>query len=163
MSELDDYLDTYLAEHQEQYTREALTQVLLDAGHDPEAIAAAWERLERSHSSATPSAPAPGPGRGPTFLTVFGTIVVVLAYGVSIVAALAAIAVGGAVSVLMVAYVAAMIAGLVYSVRRITRTPSAGTSEVAIALAISVAIFVGLSGTCFVLLGPAINASGGIL
>jgi hypothetical protein len=166
MSELDDYLDTYLAEHHDRYTREALTRELVEAGHDPAAIEAAWARLQTSAEPPTPAPTQPEePGRGATILMALATIVIVMAYGGAILAAGVTILYGGAVSVLMIAYVAAMLAALVYSLRRLARanSPRAGMSGVAIAFAISAAVFIGLSGTCFALLGPAFNASGGFL
>ena len=169
MSDVDDYLDKYLAEHHERYTREALTKELIEAGNDPAAVEAAWARLAPSAEAAAPNAGLWPPGSaesgergiGSSAGSVLATIVIVCAYGASILAAGAAAFFGGAVTVLMIAYVIAMGAGLVYSLRRLDRATSArdGAEGVGIVFVISVLIFIGLSGTCFVLLGPAISNS----
>jgi len=180
MSEQDDYLDAYLAEHHDRYTREALTNELVEKGNDPAAIEAAWERLDRGAEPAGP-APTPSPGGSETpgwppaapagssggskAGAVLAGIVIMLVYCGSMLAAFAAIAAGGAVSILMIAYIVTMIAGLIYSLQRLSRAASAmeGASSALAAFAISALIFIGLSGACFVLLGPAINATSNVL
>ena len=211
-------IDAYLAENRDRYTREALTKVLREAGHDPADIEAAWARLEAPAARSSPLLETPinpidaylaqnrdrytrdqldevlrtrydqgdidaawarldAPGamawsemkkvKGPPGRPGAGTylliVVAVLCYGAAILAAGATIAYGGAVSLLMLVYVIAMIAGLVYSVRRLLRAPTLGegASAIGLAFAISIVIFVGLSGACFAALGPALNAGRG--
>ena len=211
-------IDAYLAENRDRYTREALTKVLREAGHDPADIEAAWARLEAPAARSSPLLETPinpidaylaqnrdrytrdqldevlrtrydqgdidaawarldapgamawsemkkvnGPPGRPGAGTYLLIVVAVLCYGAAILAAGATIAYGGAVSLLMLVYVIAMIAGLVYSVRRLLRAPTLGegASAIGLAFAISIVIFVGLSGACFAALGPALNAGRG--
>ena len=170
-------LDAYLAANREGYTREALTTELVKAGHDPAAIEEAWARVTAADAAAedvraTPiqhwdagrpvatPASATRLGGGTVLLIVF----VVFAYVAAIVAAGIFIFYGGAVSLLMLAYVITMIVGLVYSVRRLRAAPTVrtGGSAIGVAFAISVVIFIGLSGVCFAALGPAMSAGRGI-
>jgi len=161
-------LDAYLAENRDRYTREALTKTLVDAGHDPAAVEAAWSRVEGGPIGRWTPTPSDAPAEAPTGKAGPGTMLLaafaILVYGGSIAAAAWAIGAGGAVSILMIVYVIAMIAGLVYSVRRLLEAPTRGPGWGPIwgAVGLSFVIFVGLSGACFVALGPAINASGGI-
>jgi hypothetical protein len=212
-------IDAYLAENRDRYTREALTNVLREAGHDPADIEAAWARLDAPTAPSSPLLETPvnpidaylaknrdrytreqldgvlrtrhdqadidaawarldAPGamtwsemkkvKGPPGRPGAGTylliVVAVLCYGAAILAAGATIAYGGAVSILMLVYVIAMIAGLVYSVRRLLRAPTLGegASAIGVAFAISIVIFIGLSGACFAALGPALNAGRGV-
>jgi hypothetical protein len=53
----DSQIDAYIRENRGRYTREAVRQQLIAAGHAPEAIDAAWERVARA-SPATPQRPA---------------------------------------------------------------------------------------------------------
>jgi uncharacterized protein Smg (DUF494 family) len=158
-------IDAYLAKNRDRYPREQLDDVLQKAGHDPAEIEAAWARLDApgamTWSEMKKVKGPPGrPGAG-TYLLI---VIAVLCYGAAIVAAGATIAYGGAVSILMLVYVIAMIAGLVYSVRRLLRAPTLGegASAIGVAFAISIVIFVGLSGACFAALGPALNAGRGV-
>jgi len=170
-------LDAYLAANRERYTSEALANELMKVGHDRAAIDEAWARVTAAdaaagaatatpiqHWDASPPVATPAPatrlGAGTVLLIVF----VVVAYGLAIVAAGLYTFRGGAVSILMIAYVIAMLIGLRYSVRRLIAAPTlrSGGSAIAVAFAISVVIFIGLSGACFVGLGPALNASGGM-
>jgi hypothetical protein len=156
-------LDEYLRANRDAFTREALTQRLVDEGHDPADVDAAWARIERRSVSQSGSGEAPADlphgtaGIGTWALLVLATLV----YGGAIVAAVFTISYGGAVSILMIVYVIAMLVGLVYSARRLVAAPARGVGWAPIwgAVGLAFVIFVGLSGACFVALGPAINAS----
>lgn len=151
-------IDEYIEEHRESFTREALTEKLLEAGHDPSAIEAAWIRIDRADAARATASGRPGSG------TYALAVLLGLGYGAACIAALVAVGMGGAVAVLMLVYVAAMIAAAAWSIARLLAAPrrGGGTSAIAAAVAISVVVFVGLSGACFALVGPAINASGGL-
>ena len=154
MNELDDYLRA----NRNGFTRAALTQQLIDAGNDPAAVEAAWARVEAEVAA---DKGLPGPGAGTNLLA--GLLV--FAYGAAIVLAAFATQMGGAVGYLMIAYIVAMVAGGYWSIRQLRRAPTRerGTTVIAMAAAASIVVFVGLSGACFALLGPASNASGRIL
>ena len=156
-------LDEYLRANRDAYTRDALTQRLVEEGHAPADVEAAWARIEERPLSQW------GPGEAPVHpphgTVGIGTwalaLVAVLAYGGAIVAAVFTISYGGAVSILMIAYVIAMLVGLVYSARRLVVAPTRGTGWAPIwgAVGLAFVIFVGLSGACLAALGPAINGS----
>ena len=160
MTEIDDYLRA----NRDAYTREALTKRLVDAGHDPAAVQEAWSRIgagpisQWTASEAPVEVPIGHAGIG----TVLLAIAVFLAYGGAILLAGFAISYGRAVSLLMVVYIVTMIAGLLYSLRRLVGAPQTGSGwgPIWIAVGLSIAIFVGLSGACFAALGPAMNAAG---
>jgi hypothetical protein len=151
-------IDEYIRANRERYTRAALDDKLRAAGHDQMAIDAAWTRVSGTEDRVARGDSQPGAG---TYLLI---VVAALGYGAAILAAGATVAYGGAVTVLMLTYIVAMLAGLVYSVRRLLRAPSMGrgASAIGVAFAISIVIFIGLSGACFAALGPAINANGGL-
>ena len=160
MNELDDYLRA----NRDAYTRDALTHRLVEEGHDPADVEAAWARIEeRPISESTPNgAPVATPALAKAGIGTWAlAVLAVLAYGGAIVAAVFTITYGGAVSILMIVYVIAMLVGLVYSAQRLVAAPTRGIGWAPIWGAVGVAfvIFVGLSGACFVALGPAINAS----
>ena len=154
MNEIDDYLRA----NRDRFTRTVLTQRLIDEGNDPAAVEAAWMRVEAEHPAGRAL---PGPGAG----TVLLGVLLALAYGAAIVLAFFAISIGGAVAILMIAYIAAMSVGGFWSIRQLVRAPTRerGVAVIAVAGAVSIVVFVGLSGLCVALLGPATNASGRIL
>jgi hypothetical protein len=159
MNELDDYLRANRAA----FTREALTRRLVEEGHDPADVEAAWARI--ATDPASESAPSDEPVQPPAGRAGIGTgaliVLAVLVYGGAILAAFFTISYGGAVSILMIVYVIAMLWGLVYSVRTLLAAPTRGVGWTPIwgAVGLAFVLFVGLSGACFVALGPAINAS----
>jgi hypothetical protein len=146
-------IEDYIRANRQRYTREAVTEQLRAAGHDSAEIEAAWALVE----GATPSAPPATAGAGTMLLV----LLLGLGYGLAIVAAGFAAFAGGAVTVLMVVYIVAMLAGGIWSIGRVRRAPSLGEGASAIALAagVSVVVFIGLSGTCFAFLGPAMSSS----
>jgi len=160
MNELDDYLRA----NRDRFTREALTKTLVDAGHDPAAIEAAWSRVGSGPIDhwAPSNAPDELPHRQAGAGTVLLVVLAVLAYGGAILLAAAAISFGGGISVLMIVYVIAMLFGLVLSVRRLLSAPKRGigTGPIWGAIGISVLIFIGLSGACLVAIGPVTNLTG---
>ena len=89
MNELDDYLRA----NRDAYTRDALTQRLVDAGHDPAAVEEAWSRIgagpisQWTASEGSVEAPRGQAGIGTAFLT----IAVFLGYGGAILLAAVAI------------------------------------------------------------------------
>jgi len=159
MNELDDYLRA----NRDSFTREALTRRLIDEGHDPADVEAAWARIE-THPTSQP-APSGEPVQPPMGRAGIGTgaliVLTVLVYGGAILAAGATIRYGGAVSILMIVYVIAVLWGLVYSIRKLLAAPTRGIGWAPIwgAFGVAFVIFVGLSGACFAALGPALNAS----
>jgi hypothetical protein len=178
MEDVMDELDAYLAENRDRFTREALTRELVNAGHGRAAVEAAWARLEGQTTSpmdpiTSSSAGAPGDGTavapgaaarpaplGPGAMLLI--VLVVIAYGAAIIAAIWAMFVGGPVSILMLVYAVAMFLGGWYVIRRIRRAEGGAGSAIGVALAIAVVIFVGLSGLCFAALGPVMNLRGGL-
>jgi len=175
MNELDDYLRA----NRDAFTREALTRRLIDEGHDPADVEAAWARIgagpinQWAASDGPVSAPRGRAGIG-TFLLI---IAVVLGYGYVTFLGLAGIVVsaaygpsGGAQSgghpaatILALVYGIAMVIGLGYSVRRLYRAPSirTGGSVIGAAFGISVVVLLGISGVCVVGV-LASNALGGL-
>ena len=156
MNEIDDYLHA----NRDRFTRTVLTQRLIDEGNDPAAVEAAWARVEAEHAAGR-ALPGHGAGAGTMLLG----ILLALAYGAAIVLAFFAISIGGAVAVLMIAYIVTMSIGGFWSIRQLVRAPTRerGVAVIAVAGAVSILVFVGLSGLCVALLGPATNASGRIL
>lgn len=163
MNEVDDYLRA----NRGAYTREALTRRLLEHGHDPAAIDAAWVRIEngpianRVASGEQVDSQAGRAGIGTALL--IGLAIVV--YGGAILLAGAAITRGGGISVLMIVYIIAMLFGLVRSVRQLLSAPrrGSGIGPIWAAFGVAFVVFVGLSGACLVALGPATNLTGGRL
>jgi hypothetical protein len=146
-------IEEYIRANRQRYTRDAVTEQLRASGHDSAEIEAAWARVE----AATPTVPPATAGPGTTLLAVL----LGLGYAFAIVAAGFAAFLGGAVTVLMIAYMVAMIAGGIWSIGRVMRAPSLreGASAIALAAGVSVVVFIGLSGTCFALLGPAASTT----
>ena len=160
MNELDDYLRA----NRDRFTREALTKTLVDAGHDPAAVEAAWTRVgSGSIDHWAPSGGAVEPTRGEVGLgTRLLVVLAVLVYGGAIGLAVLAISFGGGVSVLMIVYVIAMLFGLAHSIRQLLSAPKrgAGSGPIWGAVAVTVLIFIGLSGACFAAIGPVTNLTG---
>jgi hypothetical protein len=160
MNEIDDYLRA----NRDRFTRQALTKTLVDAGHDPAAVEAAWSRL--GSGPVDHWAPSTAPDEPPHGQAGVGTVLLVvlalLVYGGAILLAVAAISFGGGISVLMIVYVIAMLVGLVHSVRQLLSAPKRGlgTGPIWGAVGISVLIFIGLSGACLVAIGPVTNLTG---
>ena len=145
---------TYIRAHRDDFTRTALTERLVAAGHDMPDIEAAWAAIEaedRSGRTAGPSARARRTARE------FGYLVFAL-YGAAGLLAVLAIPSGGAIAsetndlgrLWLVAYVVGLVAGAVV-VRRILRRATWG--RIALGLVASVLIFAGLAGACLVGLG----------
>jgi hypothetical protein len=158
MNEIDEYLRT----NRDAYTREALTRRLVESGHDPAEVDAAWARLELANGGARPRPRGSGgrPGIG-TYLLIGATVLgycYVAALGVGGVLFMAYYGSPGtssysAASVILIAvYLIGMVVGLGYSVRRLHRAPSLATGGWAFgpALAISLVVFVGINGACVV-------------
>jgi hypothetical protein len=157
MNELDDYLRA----NRDAYTRDALTRRLVEIGHDPVEVEAAWARIESVDGARPHSDPPAGrPGIG-TFLLIGAAV---LGYGY-----VAALGIGGigfmayygssgpgnvggnaAATILTAVYALAMVIGLGYSVRRLYRAPSlaAGGWAFGPAFAISVVVLFGINGAC---------------
>ena len=146
-------LDAYLRTNRDAYTREALTKRLIEEGHDPTDVEAAWARIETG--PIREAAPGVAPVQAPVGTAGAGTgllvVLTVLAFGGAILAAVLTISYGGGVSVLMIVYSIAMVAGLVYSVRRLLAAPTRGIGWGPIwgAFGLAFVIFVGLSGACY--------------
>jgi len=157
VSDIDDVnaIEDYIAANRDRYTDEALTSQLLDAGHDRTAIEAALSRAR-----AAPSAAVGKPGTGTYLLALLLSLGYLAACGL----ALVAVSAGGVVTMLMLTYIVAMAIGGVWSIQRLLKAPTreAGGSAIATAAAISIVVFIGISGACFALLGPAVNANGGL-
>jgi hypothetical protein len=153
-------LDEYLRANRDAFTREALTRRLVEAGHDPAAVEASWARIQEEESGAGPRAA--GPPRRPGIGTFLLILAVVVGYGyvtflgfggIGFMAYYGPTPATGAnpvATLLEAVYAIAMLLGLGYSVRRLYRAPSLGTGDLAIgsALAISVAVLVGINGAC---------------
>jgi hypothetical protein len=160
MNEIDDYLRA----NRDAYTREALTKRLVEEGHDPAAVDAAWARIT-GHASDRWAEGDP-PIHPPTGKAGIGTLFLILTaictYGGAIFLAGIAISFGGGISVLMIVYIVAMLFGLVYTVRRLLSAPKRGSGFAPIfgAAAVAIVIFVGLSGACLAAIGPVTNLTG---
>ena len=153
-------LDVYLRAHRDAFTREALTRRLVDEGHDPADIEAAWARLDQADAGAPPQAAGP-PGR-PGIGTVLLIIVAVAGYGYVgffgvfgiffSASGLTGRPIGGLYTIEAGVYVIAMLVGLFLAVRRIWRSPSLGGGASAIggAFGAAIAILIGISGACVV-------------
>jgi hypothetical protein len=164
-------LDDYLRANRDAFTREALTRRLVDEGHDPAAVDAAWARLdvaddERPH----PGPPIGRPGIG-TFLLMglavvgYGYVASFGVFGILFLAYYPSSASGGSNpmgTILIAVYIVAMVVGLAYSVRRLYRAPSLARGGWAFgpALAISVVVLIGINGACIagVLASSAVGA-----
>jgi hypothetical protein len=154
MNEIDDYLRA----NRDAYTREALSRRLIEAGHDPATVEAAWARVAAGDAGAGP----PLPGRRPGIGTVLLIIVVVAGYGYVGAFGLFGIAfsasgmsgrpMGPLFTIEIPVYVIAILAGLFVAVRRIWRSPSLGrgASAIGAAFATAVALLIGISGACVV-------------
>jgi hypothetical protein len=153
-------IDEYLHANRDAFTRDALTRRLVESGHDPADVDAAWARIGPAVADEPrPTRSGGRPGIG-TFLLI-GAVVVGYAYVAFV--GLLGIAVSaygitgggrpgshGAASVLIVVYAIAMIVGLGYSVVRLFRAPSIreGGSAIGRAFAIAVVVLVGINGVC---------------
>jgi hypothetical protein len=165
-------LDDYLRANRDSFTREALTRRLVDEGHDPADVEAAWARIKLGEAIARPG-PVERPGRAGigTFLLI-GLVVVAYGYvtflgfaGIGFMAYYGPIPAAGpnpAASILSAVYAIAMLVGLGYSVRRLYRAPSlaAGGSAIGAAFGIAALVLVGINGGCIAgaLAGSAVGA-----
>ena len=156
-----DDLVRYLREYRERYTREALTNQLIAQGHDPAAVEAAWARLTAEDAGGWSAAPRPSDTGGGTIAgVVIMSLLIVGTYGLAIALTLLLVGAGSYAGTdmpaypiaILVIYAIAMLAGGLFSLWRLFKVPSAGTGAAGIltAFAISVLIFVGLSGLCIV-------------
>jgi hypothetical protein len=165
-------LDEYLRANRDQFTREALTRRLVEQGHDPADVEAAWARIKGGDAVARPGPVVPPgrPGIG-TFLLI-GLVVVGYGYvtflgfaGIGFMAyygPIPAASPNPAATILSVVYATAMIVGLGYSIRRLYRAPSlaAGGSAIGAAFGIAALILIGINGACIAgaLAGSAVGA-----
>jgi hypothetical protein len=152
-------LDDYLQANRDQFTREALTRRLVDEGHDPTAVDAAWARIEAADGARPDPGPPDGrPGLG-TFLLIgaavlgYGYVASLGVFGILFLAYYPSSASGGSNpmgTILIAVYIVAMVVGLGYSVRRLYRAPSLARGGWAFgpALAISVVVLIGINGAC---------------
>ncbi len=143
MSTPDETALRYIADHDAHFTREAITASLAASGHDQAEIAAAWSAYDAGQRPPT----ADTGTRVASGLLMF---VVFTAYAPAILLALAAASWGSGAPLILPLYAVAMVAGGLYSLYRLASAPTRdnGCASVAIAFAISVVIFVGLSGLC---------------
>ena len=156
MNELDEYLRTNRAA----FTREALTRRLVEEGHDPAEVEAAWARIQAEDPGpvASISASPRRPGVGTYLLMIavvvgFGYVGAFGVFGLMFMAyypssnASASNAIG---AILIAAYVIAMVVGLGYSLRRLYRAPSLAASGASVggAFAIAVVVLIGINGAC---------------
>lgn len=161
MNEIDDYLRA----NRDAFTRDALTRRLVESGRDPAEVEAAWSRVGLGPLAG--GMPGSVPAATPTGKAGIGTrllvVAAILVYGGAIALAGIAISRGGAISILMIVYIIAMLFGLVHSVRRLLAAPTRGNGVGPIWWSVGLAfiIFVGLSGACFVALGPVTTLTGG--
>jgi hypothetical protein len=155
-------LDDYLRANHDAYTREALTRRLVEEGHDPAEVEAAWARIESIPISqwAPSGAPVDAPKGKAGIGTVLLIIVAVVGYGY--VGFIGVLGIGFSASgfggrptgslytIEIPVYVIAMLAGLFVAVRRIWRSPSLGRGASAIggAFLAAIAILIGISGAC---------------
>lgn len=151
-----DPIDEYLRANRDAYTRDALTRRLVEGGHDPAAVDAAWARIDAADGETRrPGQPAGRPGLG-TFLLIGGAVVgygYVAALGVFGILFMAYYGSSGSrpvPTILIAVYVIAMVVGLAYAVRRLYRAPSrtAGGWAFGPAIAISVVVLAGINGAC---------------
>src|SRR5215212_2785034 len=154
MSDVDDYIRA----HRDRFTRDALTEQLLEAGHEPEAINAAWGRVEAQDGAV--AAPVTV-GTGSRIVSVVLILIVIAGYayvGFIGVAGLSIAATGfhgGSVgtifSIAMLVYGIAMLAGLAFAIRRIWRSPAVGGgSAMIVAVGVAALMLIGISGGCIV-------------
>jgi hypothetical protein len=154
MNEIDDYLRA----NRDAYTREALSRRLIESGHDPATVEAAWARVESEGAGSSP----PLPGRQPGIGTVLLIIAVVVGYGYVGAIGVVGIAFSGSglsgrpigplFTIEIPVYVVAMLAGLFVAIRRIWRSPTLGRGASAIggAFVAAIVLLVGISGACVV-------------
>jgi hypothetical protein len=146
----EDEILRYIEGHRDQFTREAIDASLRKAGYDQAVIDAAWAATD-----ANPEV-RPIPGIGAMISILFAVIVVIGAYGLTILLAISLLDpdayfhTTGAATTVMGLFVVSMVGGCIYSVYRLVRAASAPRMARAIltAFGISVAIFASLSGLC---------------
>ena len=153
MSDVDDYIRA----HRDRFTREALTEQLLGAGHERDAIEAAWRRVD-AQDGAVAQPVAVGTGTRITSIVLILVVIAAYAYvgfigviGLSFAATgFHGGSVGTIFSLAMLVYGIAMLAGLAFAIRRIWRAPSRGGGASAITVAVGVALLVliGVNGGC---------------
>jgi hypothetical protein len=155
-------LDDYLRANRDAFTREALTRRLIDEGHDPAEVEAAWARIQDGDGDAV--APISGPPRRPGIGTFLLMGAVVVGYGYVGAFGVFGILFSGyyrstgpgnggnnAVAMVLIAvYVVAMLVGLAYSLRRLYRAPSlrVGGAAIGSAFAMAVVVLIGINGAC---------------
>jgi hypothetical protein len=155
---VNDEILAYLRQNRGRYTREALTQTLVEAGHELAAVEAAWQQLEAVAWPPPPAnerAPAAA-GRGTTIAVVLLALLVIAVYGfVGYLGFVGILLVSTyphrpGIEVILAAYIVAMLIGAIISLAKLARAPSTGRPAAAIAgaMAISFVIIVGLSGLC---------------
>ena len=142
----------YIEAQRGRFTREAIDGALREAGHAQWSIDAAWAAVD---ARARPDGSAlRRPGMG-TILLVLG---VIAGYGVAAWLVIAFtlpsaswLRFEGAHGAILITYAAAMVIRGVVSVLLLLRAPSTGGGEraIGVAFAISIVVFVGLSGACF--------------
>lgn len=139
---VDPTLSNYIAANRERFTREAITAQLVDAGHDPAAIEAAWATVTHAPPSADGS-----------FFTVFNRIV----FGLGLILALLGGAAifglsDGAALWLLIPYLLAYTLlgmGAIWLFRRIDRRLHFAGFGAALAASAMIVVFAGLVfGTC---------------
>lgn len=148
---MDPAIRRYLDEHGATYTRDALRQSLVDAGHDPAAVDAAIAGWEAGRTGAGPDAE-----RGRTFRrwAIRLHVVALVAVFVLLVALKGIPAVGLALLGCAVLAVAMLIGWAISSLIGRALLPRAGLFVALVVPAISALL---LAGTCFALLSPAIG------
>jgi hypothetical protein len=154
----DNELDDYLRANRDAFTREALTRRLVDAGHDPAAVEAAWARIWGEAAEPGPLQTDRRPGIGTVLLIVavfagFGYVGFIGVFGIAFSSSgLSSRPIGPLFTIEIPIYVIAMLAGLFIAVRRMWRSPSLGGGAAAIwgAFATAVVILLGISGACVV-------------
>ena len=143
-----DALD-YLRRHGRTYTRHALDERLREAGHQPKAIADAWDALEAERQSAA------APGSLATFIAIVGGLLAILVFGGS--AALGFLGAGFSpgqpdanVGLIFATYaIAAIVAGIgvLFLIRRGRRADHAVLGVLG-AIGVGALVWLGISGLC---------------
>lgn len=148
---MDTVIKDYLDQHGETYTRDALRQSLVDAGHDPAAVDAAIAEWEAGRTGAGPDAE-----RGRTFRrwAIRLHVAALVAVFVVLVALKGIPAIGLALLGCAVLAVAMLIGWAISSLIGRALLPRAGLIVALVVPAISALL---LAGTCFALLSPAIG------
>jgi hypothetical protein len=162
MNDIDDYIRT----NRERFAREALDEKLRAAGHDEAAIEAAWARVEAGQVSGDAGGEAQTIGPGARLAALLLILVAVAGYGYIGLFGIAGISftasydhaadgstgVRGLYSVVMLAYVVAMLVGLGFSIRALWRAPRIRGTGVAVigALGLAILLLLGINGACFV-------------